>query len=424
MKIRNVLMCIAVLCLCGINASLSSAKTTYHVSTSGSDQNKGTTKSPFRTINKGVAKLAPGDTLIIHGGTYTERVKISSKISGTKNKYITIKNASGERPVISGKGMKSPTLLTLDGTSYIQVSGLELAYANGQDACAVLINAGTHHFQVKNNFIHHINVPKPKVKDHCANCILVFGDHKSKSIKKGQISNNKIYDCETGWSECVSVTGNVTKVDVTNNTIRHTGNIGIDYSGNYGYCKKASRDFPRDCLIEGNTVKDCVSKYATSYGIYVDGGQRITIKNNTVSNCSGGIEVGAEVKPKSIKYATKYIKVIKNRLINNIENGITIGGYEKQLGWVKNVSIINNRCVSQRAGSVLLTLSKCSQVLLEQNQFIMKKKNIIMIYNDFKSMYTKKITFKRNAFINQIPKAKSLFVWHGETYTSFQKIKL
>ena len=56
---------------------------TYYVSTGGQDTNPGTQSAPFRTINKGVRVLIPGDTLLVRGGTYTESLTWGVVPSGT-----------------------------------------------------------------------------------------------------------------------------------------------------------------------------------------------------------------------------------------------------------------------------------------------------------------------------------------------------
>ena len=51
------------------------ADNTYYVSTTGADDNSGAYQHPFRTINKGVRVLKPGDTLSIRRGAYAEALR-------------------------------------------------------------------------------------------------------------------------------------------------------------------------------------------------------------------------------------------------------------------------------------------------------------------------------------------------------------
>ena len=60
----------------GFNKPLTAraAANTYYVSTSGSDNNAGTLSKPWRTIQKAANVAVGGDTVLIRGGTYNERV--------------------------------------------------------------------------------------------------------------------------------------------------------------------------------------------------------------------------------------------------------------------------------------------------------------------------------------------------------------
>lgn len=48
--------------------------TIYHVSKSGDDQNPGSKQAPFLTINQAAQTAQPGDTILVHQGTYREWV--------------------------------------------------------------------------------------------------------------------------------------------------------------------------------------------------------------------------------------------------------------------------------------------------------------------------------------------------------------
>lgn len=47
-----------------------------HVSPSGSDADPGTQEAPFRTLAKASEHLGPGDTCVIHEGTYRETMVV------------------------------------------------------------------------------------------------------------------------------------------------------------------------------------------------------------------------------------------------------------------------------------------------------------------------------------------------------------
>jgi hypothetical protein len=80
----------------------SAAANTYYVSTSGSDANPGTVASPWATVKKGLTALHAGDTLLVRGGTYDERIQSPSIQSGTASAPITVAAYPGERPIVKG----------------------------------------------------------------------------------------------------------------------------------------------------------------------------------------------------------------------------------------------------------------------------------------------------------------------------------
>src|SRR5207247_6573532 len=69
----------------------------YYVATTGSDSNAGTLASAFRTVNKGVSVLTPGDTVFVRAGTYNEALESSTMPGGTSwSAPITIAAYPGE----------------------------------------------------------------------------------------------------------------------------------------------------------------------------------------------------------------------------------------------------------------------------------------------------------------------------------------
>jgi Right handed beta helix region len=69
---------------------------TYYVSTGGRDENPGTADAPFATIQKGIDRMAGGDTLALSGGTYAQTFTIPASKSGTEGHPTTITSAAGE----------------------------------------------------------------------------------------------------------------------------------------------------------------------------------------------------------------------------------------------------------------------------------------------------------------------------------------
>ncbi|MDD4734703.1 MAG: right-handed parallel beta-helix repeat-containing protein [Kiritimatiellae bacterium] len=75
--------------------------TVFYVATNGNDQATGLSlNDPFRTVQKGLAVLAPGDTLYIRGGTYREFLIVP--VDGEQGHPVTVCAYSNETPMIKG----------------------------------------------------------------------------------------------------------------------------------------------------------------------------------------------------------------------------------------------------------------------------------------------------------------------------------
>ncbi len=72
-----------------------------HVSKAGSEAASGSSAQPFLTINQAASVAQPGDTVIVHGGTYREWVKPVRGGAG-ENERITYRAAPGEEVFIKG----------------------------------------------------------------------------------------------------------------------------------------------------------------------------------------------------------------------------------------------------------------------------------------------------------------------------------
>jgi MYXO-CTERM domain-containing protein len=85
----------------------------YVVSTAGSDQGPGDEKQPFQSLHKALSVAVPGDTVLVHAGTYDEQdsspdpapaLYFKSSNGGTSTKPITWRGFGAEIPVIRGAG--------------------------------------------------------------------------------------------------------------------------------------------------------------------------------------------------------------------------------------------------------------------------------------------------------------------------------
>ncbi|HEX9766634.1 MAG TPA: cell wall-binding repeat-containing protein [Nitriliruptorales bacterium] len=111
----------------------------HHVAIDGSDGAAGTADAPWRSIAVALERLEPGDTLIVHGGTYRERVRDPRTAPATEDAPILVTAAAGERPVIQG-------LLWLRGIDHWTLDGIHVTWddaTGGADEHMVKVTDGT-----------------------------------------------------------------------------------------------------------------------------------------------------------------------------------------------------------------------------------------------------------------------------------------
>lgn len=120
---------------------------TYHVSANGDDSNPGTEVTPWKTVQKAAAVLQPGDTVLIHDGTYSGTVRPA--VSGTSNAWITYKAYPGHHPVLTSS---ENITFHIAGKSYIEVNGLTITgthpYGTGIEP-----DGPAHHIRILSNIV-------------------------------------------------------------------------------------------------------------------------------------------------------------------------------------------------------------------------------------------------------------------------------
>ncbi len=91
----------ALICIAAMLGGAAASARDIHVATTGNDSARGDQASPLLTVNKAASLAQPGDTVIIHGGTYREWVK-PPRGGTSEDKRITYRAAPGEKAIIKG----------------------------------------------------------------------------------------------------------------------------------------------------------------------------------------------------------------------------------------------------------------------------------------------------------------------------------
>lgn len=96
-----------------------------YLAPNGSDSNPGTLTAPWGTLGGAIAKLGPGDTLNVRGGTYVVTTRITYvTVAGTASAPIVIRNYGGETPIFTSSVRQVDYLYFASGARYLTLSGL------------------------------------------------------------------------------------------------------------------------------------------------------------------------------------------------------------------------------------------------------------------------------------------------------------
>lgn len=341
--------------------------------TNGNDSNDGnSTSSAWQTIQKAMDEATPGTTVYIRNGVYTEP-DLQLNVSGTSGATISFRNYPGEAPLISGNNQQG-TLLYIENRSYFEIYGLTFANLVGNNSVGVEITGNTHDFNFRKNKIHDISWTAntsaiPTANDN-ANAFVIYGST-NPGVWDFTIDSCEIYNNATGYSESLTLDGNVYNFFISYNSVHDNSNIGILCAGHYGVFTDPDLDQTRFGRIYDNICYNNASNYATSAGIYIDGGKEIEVFRNLCYGNGYGIEVGAEEDG-----TTSLIRIYGNLVYDNLQGGIAVGGYDTGTtgqvtqSLIRNNTLYNNGVSGNSLGELYIT--KVSNTVFENNVFVSK----------------------------------------------------
>lgn len=374
--------------------------TDYYVSTTtGNDINPGTFLLPWKTIQKACENASAGSTVYIMAGTYFEQLYMD--VSGNElDGYITFTSFESGTVTIDGSmaDIMSPTvLLNIQDRSYIRIQNLNFANATSNFSIGIIVQGACDHIDIMNNDISNIHFSSNAMDDVTSetnvNPLIIYGNDAylppvdmlpvDPAIPTTNINivGNSIHDCRTGYSEALTVNGNVDGFSVVGNSVYNITNIGIDLAGGYGVSTDPTQDFARNGVVRSNTVYNCNSSIAVAAGIYADGSRDIVIEQNNVHDCGRGYEVGCEV----LGHVASNIIVRSNVAWHNREAGIGIGGYDypDNTGKVVSCKILNNTCYGNDYTNV-----GNGELLIEYTEDCVIKNNIFYATNPLQRLLT------------------------------------
>ena len=285
---------------------------------------------PGDSFKAAVESLAPGDTLIVHAGTYSEsgsRIRISAQ--GTASQPIVVTGAVGEaRPHITRPAGSTPqNTINIEGAAYVTIRGLEIS-GNGD---GINMNGGPHQITIEDNEIHDIDV----------------GINFRSSMHSIFVRRNHIYNTN-GTAEGMYVGCNDAACEVSNSIIE--GNWIHDTRGSQGDGIEVKYGSWGN-VIRDNVIHDANFPCILAYGVQdANAGQPNVIERNVVWNCGQSIDVISDaIVRNNIVFGTletqSHIQVPIQRNVTIVNN--TIIGSMPLRGWggsddIASLQVANN----------------------------------------------------------------------------------
>jgi hypothetical protein len=418
--------------------STSDVNSIYYVDSSGNDENAGTKKYPWKTLQHAADAAKPGSTVYVRGGVYKQKLKIT-RSGSAGGRSITFASFPGETAIIDGRGLsvsEQQGLIEIESASYITIQGFEIrnfiATQHEQLPIGIYVHGSGGYIKLLNNKVHDIkNTAEPigtELRGRDAHGIAVYGSDAPASLRHITIDGNELYNLVLGSSESLVINGNVDTFSVTNNLIHDADNIGIDLIGFEGVAPQRTYDQVRNGLVSGNRVYNITSNFNPSYGkslpnhsnaaggIYIDGGRDSVIERNYSYNNDIGIEIASEHAGK----ATRDITVRSNIVYSNRYTGIALGGYDSERGATVNCKIINNtlyqnNTLSDGNGQILLQYDTKNNIIA--NNIIFADSSNVFIYNEQKKNSGNKIDY--NLYFASGGEAKATWLWKNKEFVGF-----
>ena len=307
----------------------------------------GSQATPYN-VQYGIWAASPGDSVLLQGtfaltqGIYLDKSDI----------YI---GEWGTGAIITGSpdpNTEGLNMLVLKSVSNVVVEGLKFQQNWGNGARGIYLWGKGNNVKIKNCEFTNIGWSQSKTAIAPSGvggaAIIALGNKNDGTYTNIEITGNAVSNCVTGWSESITVLGNVDGFLVADNWLSDNSNIGIDVAGHFSWVKDWDTEEPlnaalnqaRNGRVRNNTVIRSISPIATAAGIYCDGCKNVTIERNIVKECGAGISLGCEVGGNK---TASNVTVMNNIVRDCKESGLFLGSHTSE-GSSQGPSSVDN-CV-------------------------------------------------------------------------------
>jgi hypothetical protein len=400
---------------------VSAAQTNYYVDgTNGNNANNGLTLSTaWKTIQKACNSAVANSIVHIKGGVYHENVVVHS--SGTAGNPIVYTNYNNDVVILDGAGTSGTVMLSITDKSFLTFENILIQNLTSIYAKGISLNTAGNScngITFRNITVRNIGwtANAAELPEESDNSWAMYIRGQSGGITNLTIEGCSVHDNVLGYSEAVTIGGNVDGFIIENSLVYDNTNIGIHVSGN-----DLNGVGPRNGIIRGNTCYGNMSPIALSAGIYLDGSHDITVEKNSCYQNPIGIEVGCEKNGES-----QYVNIKNNIIYNNQYTGLAVGGYTTDTtGQVLDSTFRNNTFFqnnSNNNGIAEITISKASNCVFEDNIIYSNAQNILMTMLDIQPQENNTINY--NCWYTPSGNVNNLiYYWGQATYHSFNAYK-
>lgn len=272
------------------------------VSPSGGDQQAGTEAQPLKTIARAISLATPGTGIVVRGGTYSERIRISGK-DGRADAPYTLMGAPGERALVKGGNGNTSALLDVR-SAYWRVVGMTFD-VGGDRAFAAIWRDGGKHGELRKSELMNGTLGAGVTVALGGSDVLVEGNHIHHFRQEGDDSHGVLAQTTSA------------RVVVRSNDIHTNSGDAIQCLGPEGSATVSGTPFD-DLLIENNLLHG-----NDENGVDIKTCTNVTIRGNDVY----------DHKPTSrsrgegivIHLSAAHVYVEENRIWGN-GRGISLGG--------------------------------------------------------------------------------------------------
>lgn len=253
---------------------------------------------------------APGDTIILRGGTYTAPLTINK--SGTQSAHLQITAFKGEAPVIDLADRTNPSTsgITIDSQRFLEISGLRIQ------------NAGIYGVKVSQSSDISFTDCEVAFSGHGG---MVFEGGSNLWIRAVRVHHNNLLGLNS-MHEGISLEGVNTFV-VETSKVYDNGKEGID--AKYG---------STNGRIEWNIVD-----HNNGPNIYLDGVSFISVVSNvchdTANSQKAGVGIAVESASNPLRFSSHDLEIVNNVLYGN-GAGVSIWLEAGALAWAKIYNVV------------------------------------------------------------------------------------